>query len=456
MTSMTCLVTVAVTVTLLQATPTAALNPFQHAFGSLHKAFNPVQRALDRPLSNVGDFHNDLSEQHVFASPPSTTGMSINALFGKLGDVGEGDEASSPTASNGVPARSDSQRVNFNIDTFTFNQHNTRRVDDIFSLLADIEDDPRPVVSSEEPQKAADDTRTEDLQPEEETDDLAVTNAIGKGVLQAAKNMEGVLKVIQKMKSRVEGQSNSSLAELSASNTSASLVDVLLDVPTLEGIRTAGLTAESEAEFLDHLTSVLLGAEQRQQSALTLDPVTIIALLTLAAYLIRAVYQILTVTGRSLDVSDFGLPLSLSDLPDAMVNIHNWISSSQFDVLGESRTFGEKSPALEIPGKVAAILKLQREGQYACVGQFLCQQLEETPLPTPTVSDLFVASLGYFYGQKDLAYYIDNGLSGQGSCNASSSRCSSNTLSDAHTVHSIFTEAVHKFFDLWATVHGRL
>lgn len=279
---MTRLVTVAVTVTLLQATPSAAFNPFQHAFGSLHRAFNPVQRALDRPLSNVGDFHNDLSEQHVFgSSPPSATGMPINTLFGKLGAVGDGDRAPSPPAISGVPASPDSQRVNFNIDTFTFNQHNTRRVDDIFSLLADIEDDPRPATPSEEPQEAADDPRTEDPQPEEETDDLAVTNAIGKGVLQAAKNMEGVLKVIRKMKSRVEDRSNSSLAELSASNTSASLVDVLLDVPTLEGIRTAGLTAESEAEFLDHLTSVLLGAEDRQQSALTLDPVTIIALLTL-------------------------------------------------------------------------------------------------------------------------------------------------------------------------------
>lgn len=282
MTSMARLVTVAVTVTLLQATPLAASNPFQHAFGSLHRAFNPVQRALDRPLSNVGDFHNDLSGEHVFGSPPSTTGMSINALFGKLGGVGEGDKAPPPTASTAVPARKDAQHVNFNIDTFTFNQHNTRRVDDIFSLLADIEDDPRPATPSEEPQKAAkDDARTEAPQPVDETDDLAVTNAIGKGVLQAAKNMEGVLKVINRMRARVEDKSNSSLAELSASNSSASVVDVLLDVPTLEGIRTAGLTAKSEAEFLDHLTSVLLGAEDRQQSALTLDPVTIIALLTL-------------------------------------------------------------------------------------------------------------------------------------------------------------------------------
>lgn len=282
MTSMARLVTVAVTVTLLQATPLAASNPFQHAFGSLHRAFNPVQRALDRPLSNVGDFHNDLSGEHVFGSPPSTTGMSINALFGKLGGVGEGDKAPPPTASTAVPARKDAQRVNFNIDTFTFNQHNTRRVDDIFSLLADIEDDPRPATPSEEPQKAAKaDARTEAPQPVDETDDLAVTNAIGKGVLQAAKNMEGVLKVINRMRARVEDKSNSSLAELSASNSSASVVDVLLDVPTLEGIRTAGLTAKSEAEFLDHLTSVLLGAEDRQQSALTLDPVTIIALLTL-------------------------------------------------------------------------------------------------------------------------------------------------------------------------------
>ncbi|XP_042892671.1 uncharacterized protein LOC122266850 [Penaeus japonicus] len=454
MTSMKRLLAVAVTVTLLQATPLAAFNPFQHAFGSLHRAFNPVQRALDRPLSNVGDFHNDLSQQYAFGDSPPTTGMSINNLFGKFGNDRVSDKVIPETTSTKVPARAD-----FNIDTFTFNQDNTRRVDDIFSLLADIEDDERPAMTQDEPQKAPDSMRNDEPQPETEateTDELAVTNAIGKGVLQAAKNMEGVLKVIQKMKARVEGQSNSTLAQLSASNSSASLVDVLLDVPTLEGIRTAGLTAQSEAEFLDHLTSVLLGAEDRQQSALTLDPVTIIALLTLAAYLIRAVYQILTVTGRSLDVADFGALLSLSDLPDFMVNIHNWISSSDFGVSGESRSFEDNVPALEIPGKVAAILKLQREGHFSCVGQFLCQQLEEKPMPTLSISDLFVAGLGYFYGQKDLAYYIDNGLSQQGSCNAAASRCSPSTLSDAHNVHSIFTEAVHKFFDLWGTVHGRL
>lgn len=78
--------------------------------------------------------------------------------------------------------------------------------------------------------------------------------------------------------------------------------------------------------------------------------------------------------------------------------------------------------------------------------------ITSSPFSLPITS----ASLGYFYGQKDLAFYIDNGLSRQGSCDAASSRCSSSTLSEAHTVHSIFTDAVHKFFDLWATVHGRL
>lgn len=68
------------------------------------------------------------------------------------------------------------------------------------------------------------------------------------------------------------------------------LLNVILDPPSIEKMIEVGQTAENEDEILTGLTAILLGSEARSSgygssgyggTALTLDPVTIIALLTL-------------------------------------------------------------------------------------------------------------------------------------------------------------------------------
>ncbi|MPC81511.1 hypothetical protein E2C01_076132 [Portunus trituberculatus] len=212
----------------------------------------------------------------------------------------------------------------FNINTFTFNEKNIRTPGDIFSLLADVNDamnekskrtqtsnsaetktkqkseasklesdaneavTKKSVVSSSSEAKMKQKTEASKVGSESEPlikiPGVEVVNTFGKKILMATQDFQNLMGVVQRMTKKVEAKLGNKTEPLSFSaplNTNvSSLVSLLLDSSRLEEIRTAGLTAKTEDEFLDHLTSVLIGEETRG-TALTLDPVTIIALLTL-------------------------------------------------------------------------------------------------------------------------------------------------------------------------------
>ncbi|KAG7168776.1 hypothetical protein Hamer_G021793, partial [Homarus americanus] len=211
-----------------------------------------------------------------------------------------------------------------------------------------------------------------------------------------------------------------------SSSSSSSLVDLFLDPVNLEKIKDAGLTAENEEEFLDHFLTVLTGEETRQGTALTLDPVTIISLLTLAAYMVRAVYQIMSVSNKSSSDTSRMLPFQLEER-----SIHHPLST-----------------ILTIPGNLAAIIKLQREGHQPCVRQFVCEQIKERAYPEVTVSDIFIAGLGYYFGEADLGTFIDGAVSGRYTCDFLPEGCSQRTLRDAHYLENLYSRASFKFFNL--------
>ena len=172
----------------------------------------------------------------------------------------------------------------FNINTFTFNEKNVRKPGDIFSLLADVKGD---VTTNEPETKQENEASKPNSEPEEpliKIPGIEVVNTFGKKILMATKDFQNLMSVVQRMKKKVDAKlGNTTTPVTFASPLSANvsnLVSLLLDSSRLQEIRTAGLTAKTEDEFLDQLTSVLIGGETRG-TALTLDPVTIIALLTL-------------------------------------------------------------------------------------------------------------------------------------------------------------------------------
>lgn len=182
----------------------------------------------------------------------------------------------------------------FDINTFTFNKKNIRKPGDIFSLLADVEDSPptKPEKMSLSKQKEEAPSTTDKSTinkmssgaTQSKNPGVGLVNSFGKSTLLAVKDLESLLSVIQRMRKKVEsqvGNSTSTSVPALSTDSAALLMNLLLNTTKLEEIRTATLTSKSDDEFLDHLTSVLSGAETRSGSALTLDPVTIIALLTL-------------------------------------------------------------------------------------------------------------------------------------------------------------------------------
>ncbi|XP_042222447.1 uncharacterized protein LOC121866783 [Homarus americanus] len=165
--------------------------------------------------------------------------------------------------------------------------------------------------------------------------------------------------------------------------------------------------------------------------------------------MVRAVYQIMSVSNKSSSDTSRMLPFQLSDLPDAMVRIHDWISSSDFTHIREERSIHHPlSTILTIPGNLAAIIKLQREGHQPCVRQFVCEQIKERAYPEVTVSDIFIAGLGYYFGEADLGTFIDGAVSGRYTCDFLPEGCSQRTLRDAHYLENLYSRASFKFFNL--------
>merc|ERR1719341_958976 len=105
------------------------------------------------------------------------------------------------------------------------------------------------------------------------------------------------------------------------------------------------MTSQSSDQFLEGFTGVLLGSEVLPRSgghgyghggghgyktALTLDPVTVIALLSLLAYLIRVAFQVVNgraMDGRSVDGTVDTLPWQNSDM---MVRVLEYISNTDY------------------------------------------------------------------------------------------------------------------------------
>ncbi|XP_071535245.1 uncharacterized protein [Panulirus ornatus] len=451
------------TVALLSLPSARAFNLFQD---TSDQVFNPIDIA-DPFFSNFEFFPEEERDENNKLHPPAAATSAHEYEKSHEADLFANLPKTSATgASSYTP---DSSPPKFDINTFTFNQENIRKADDIFSLLADVEGikhTKSDKYSHIKPQDVAS-TKKKPLSTSTSIPGVSIANDLSKTILQATKDMDNLFSVVRRMKKKVYAKlgSNSSMLHTSSSsssssfssNSSSALVDLLLNASELQEIQTAVLTSKSEEEFLDHLTSVLMGAETRGGgSALTLDPVTIIALLTLATYLIRAVYQILTVTGRSLLVDDLMLPMQLSDLPSAMVNVHNWVSSSNLALAREDRALHEVGSILDIPGNLAAIIKLHREGHRSCVRHFLCEQLQHRTQPEVTLTDIFVAALGFYFGETDLATYIDSTLARRSSCDVLPAGCSPHTVRDALYLEDLYTRASYKFFNFLVTINNFL
>lgn len=266
-----CLAVVVMVVVVPRASclPPALNKPARDSPRALYHSYTP----RDTPLASLVETfaQNDLGKGHIF-------------------DL---DQTLTSDMKPSVP-----EPPKFNIHTFTFNEKNVRKPGDIFSLLADV----KGGEEDEGVKKVTTKQKPEVQKPSDEEDEVTikvpgveVVNTFGKKILMATQDFQDFMGVVQRMKKKVEDKMNTtdnknsnkkisltSLTSLPSTLTAnvSTLVSLLLDSKQLDEIRTAGLTAQTEDEFLDHLTSVLIGGETRG-TALTLDPVTIIALLTL-------------------------------------------------------------------------------------------------------------------------------------------------------------------------------
>jgi len=146
--------------------------------------------------------------------------------------------------------------------------------------------------------------------------------------------------VLEQTSNSVDGQS----AEIDPNaSIIGTLAGIFMQPASLGRMVDLWMTSQSSDQFLEGFTGVLLGSEVLPRSgghgyghggghgyktALTLDPVTVIALLSLLAYLIRVAFQV--VNGRAMD----GRAITVDTLPwqhsDMMVRVLEYISDTDY------------------------------------------------------------------------------------------------------------------------------
>lgn len=270
---------------------------FQDASSPFQDTFNPVQEPLDDPDTYLSSFTNifklDSGDDSFKLELPEDSSRPVKEKSSVKKDLHR-DMMNPSTFSSQSSSFSPPPPPQFNIDTFTFNEENVRKTDDIFSLLADVDGSRQTTKVNKYSQKESKTGVPSSYKPSStsiKVPGVGAANSFGKNILLAAKNLEELLKVVQKMKKKVDKKMGNSTASEplsfpslpwpSSFNESSAMIGLLLDPERLQGIQRAALDSSTEDEFLDHLTEVLTGTETRSGSALTLDPVTIIALLTL-------------------------------------------------------------------------------------------------------------------------------------------------------------------------------
>ncbi|KAL7640705.1 UNVERIFIED_CONTAM: hypothetical protein RMT77_008980 [Armadillidium vulgare] len=163
----------------------------------------------------------------------------------------------------------------------------------------------------------------------------------------------------------------------------------LLDPSSIDVILKKIKEAKEENEILEKITSVILETEGRSGyghgQGLTLDPVTCIALVTLAAYLIRAIFQILTLTTtaskRSLSGYDvYDKFLYNSDVPFIMSNGSGYSTENlvytSLAFNGENNENWFRDGLVKLPGEVALAFKLVVDDERPCLQEFICLHLK--------------------------------------------------------------------------------
>ncbi|XP_018026250.1 uncharacterized protein LOC108681700 [Hyalella azteca] len=260
-------------------------------------------------------------------------------------------------------------------------------------------------------------------------------------------------------------------ASKSHSSVPTSLVSLILNPRSFDELVEVGRSAHSEDEVLEGLASVVLKAEGRYGSSLTLDPVTVIALLTLAAYLIRAVYQILITNnnGRSLDYeypSQLHAALAGPAAPEKLAQIAEFIT--RYDHTRHARSPEEdqqinsldivdavaNNSVLSAPGSVAALLKLGREGHDGCVRLYTCEHLGTKSVFSYSFDQFIIAGMGLYLSPTDRWSWPDPAdyLAGPvDHCASYRGQCKQEAMTEAVHMRDLFTQTFTKLFHFLAT-----
>lgn len=177
-----------------------------------------------------------------------------------------------------------------------------KNVDHIFTLLADIhpvqEGSTKPLdLEENEVEPSATKIPEAKTDPSTLKNYFKMLNSLAKVTLRDSQPVKDILETVEKVSDiyELEKQKQNLTKHLQNKpkdgkiHTASRVIKHLLEPPNMKKVFEISKKAKDEDEILEHLTSIILGAEDRSggyhSSGLTLDPVTCIALITLGEHL---------------------------------------------------------------------------------------------------------------------------------------------------------------------------
>ncbi|CAL4087945.1 unnamed protein product, partial [Meganyctiphanes norvegica] len=144
-----------------------------------------------------------------------------------------------------------------------------------------------------------------------------------------------------------------------------------------------------------------------------IDPFVLLAGLAFATFLAYLIYRLLSSTAKKRGVPDMSLALDMSDLPEVMNNIYNWLEKSEekygfnYEMEEESieESFGENANTLWATFAVDRL-------SGACMRRYLCDYVQDSSNAlmgsTSTLEKLALAGLAHLLGETKGGQMIDH------------------------------------------------
>nr|XP_045620286.1 uncharacterized protein LOC123771687 [Procambarus clarkii] len=143
------------------------------------------------------------------------------------------------------------------------------------------------------------------------------------------------------------------------------------------------------------------------------DPFVLLAGLAFATFLAYLIYRLLssTAAGRRREAPDISLALDLSDLPEVVGNLYNWLENTENTYAADENTAGHETRSFSLSANQLWTSFQVDRLSHACVKRYMCDYTSATTTalmePGSVLEQLALTGLAQLFGEEDSAPLVD-------------------------------------------------